>query len=57
MTREELARIAMRYDTTMAFAMCKALGIEPPKSRAKTSKPKRYKGVRQCFKQKHGVRL
>ena len=57
MTREEMARIALRYETNMARAMCKALGIEPRKSRPKTSKPKRYKGVRQCFGQRYGVRM
>lgn len=57
MTLEEMARIALRYETNMARAMCKALGIEPRKSKPNTSKPKRYKGVRKCFNQKHGVRL
>lgn len=57
MTREELARIALRYETTMALAMCKALGIEPRKSKSKTSKPKRYKGARELMRQRYGVRL
>lgn len=57
MTREEMARIALRYETDMARAMCKALGIEPRKSKPKTSKPKKYKGMRKCFNQKYGVRL
>ena len=58
MTREELARIASRYNTVMSRAMLKALGIEPKKSKHETrARVDRYKGIKKCFNQKHGVKM
>lgn len=36
MTTEQMGRIAQRYDTTLARAMCRALGIKPCKSNTHT---------------------
>lgn len=57
MTKDEIARIAIRYDTYIAYATLKALGIEPPKRKPKTAKPDRYRGARKLMNQRHGVRL
>ena len=58
MTREQMARIAMRYDTAMSRAMLRALGIESPTpTRSSTSMPNRYEGARKLMRQKHGVNL
>ena len=61
MTREELARIALRYDTSMADAMLKALGVKRPKKRGSTrdrdAKRRKYRGAKKLMKQRHGVRL
>ena len=61
MTREELARIALRYDTTMANAMLKSLGVKRPKRRGSTrdrdAKRRKYRGAKKLMKQRHGVRL
>ena len=57
MTREELARIALRYDTQLSRAMLRALGVEPrvrARGRA-TAKVDRYEGIAECFAQRVGV--
>ena len=58
MTRDELARIALRYDTTMSRAMLRALGVDVP-HRAKPGtivRVDRFDGIAECFAQKVGVR-
>ena len=61
MTRDELARIALRYDTQIADAMLKALGVVRPPRKGRTrdrhAKSRKYRGARKLMKQKHGVRL
>ena len=61
MTRDELTRIALRYDTTMADAMLKALGVSRPKGKGRTrdrdAKSRKYRGAKKLMKQRHGVRL
>ena len=61
MTRDELVKIALRYNTTMADAMLKALGVTRPPSSGRTrdrgAKSRKYRGARKLMKQKHGVRL
>ena len=58
MTRDEMARIALRYDTLMSWAMLRALGVERPMRKGRTSsKRDRYKGARKLMRQRHGVRL
>ena len=59
MTREELARIALRYDTVMSCAMLKALGIPvPPRHRPRgIVSIDRYKGWEDAMRQKRGVDL
>jgi len=57
MTRDELARIALRYDTALSRAMLRALGVEVP-HRARPGSivlADRYGGVAECFAQRHGV--
>lgn len=59
MTPDDLARIALRYETLMADAMLRALGVERPprKPRGRTSsKHDRYRGTRKAMRQRHGVR-
>ena len=57
MTREELARIASRYNTVMSRAMLRALGIEPKRQRHEIrARVNKYSGIRECFDQRHGVR-
>lgn len=59
MTREELARIALRYDTSIADAMLKACGVVRTKKRhgkTKHGNAHKYRGARKLMKQKHGVR-
>ena len=60
MTRDELARIALRYDTALSRAMLRALGVDPPARRkgggVSTRGVDRYGGVLECMAQRHGVR-
>ena len=57
MTHDELARIAQRYETSMADAMLRALGVKR-KHQAKVSKNRgRYKGAKKLMRQRYGVRL
>ena len=57
MTRDDLARIALRYDTAMSRAMLRALGIaarEPARYGVVVS-VERYDGLLECFAQRTGV--
>lgn len=58
MTRDQLARIALRYDTSMARAMLRALGVDVP-HRARPGaivRTDRYDGMLECMAQRTGVR-
>lgn len=59
MTRDELARCALRYDTAMSRAMLRALGIAVPHvPRPGTiARVDRYEGAARLMRQSHGVRL
>ena len=59
MERDELARIALRYDTAMSRAMLRALGIEVPhRVRPGTiARVDRLKDLRECFANERRVRL
>lgn len=59
MTRDELARIALRHDTLISRAMLRALGVPVPhrKPRPGTiARVDRYEGLRGCMAQTTGVR-
>lgn len=58
MTRDEMARIALRYETQIADAMLRALGVERPKRKRgrSSSKRDRHAGARKLMRQRHGVR-
>lgn len=58
MTRDQLARIALRYDTAMSRAMLRALGVDVPHcARLGTVvSVDKYDGMMECFAQRHGVR-
>lgn len=56
----EIAAMAVKHDTVMAQAFCRALGIEPPKRRRRRRphhRVDRYAGMDECRKQRYGVRL
>lgn len=60
MDRDQLARIALRYDTTMARAMLRALGVPVPHGvprRGTIARVDRYDDAVGCMAQRHGVRL
>ena len=62
MKREELAAIALRYDTVVSDAMLRALGVDRPRrkpgsTRDRSAKRRKYKGAKKLMAQKHGVRL
>ena len=62
MTRDELAAIALRYDTVVSDAMLRALGVDRPRrkpgsTRDRSAKSRRYRGAKKLMKQTHGVRL
>lgn len=62
MTREELAAIALRYETAMADAMLAALGVSRTRPAASKGAPHkrrggRFKGARELMRQRYGVRL
>jgi hypothetical protein len=59
MTRDELARIALRHDTLMSRAMLRALGVPVPEAwrTVGTVRVDRYGGIADCMAQRHGVRL
>lgn len=57
MTRDELARIALRYDTAMSRAMLRALGVPVPRTRRWASRqPGGYEEAPRLMAQTHGVR-
>lgn len=58
MSSDQLARIALRYDTAMSRAMLRALGVDVP-HRAKPGtiqRVDRYEGAAKLMRQRHGVR-
>lgn len=61
LTTEQLASIALRYDTLMAYAILKALGVHKPEGRPETrdrsARSRKYRGARKLMMQRHGVRL
>jgi hypothetical protein len=53
MSRQELARIALRYDTSMSRAMLRALGLEPSEPAPSVDaivSVDRYEGIDWCFR-------
>lgn len=59
MTRDDLARIALRYDTVMSRALLRALGVPVP-HRARSGsivRADRYAGASDLMRQTHGVNL
>lgn len=60
MTRDELARIALRYDTAVSRAMLRALGVSrtgAPSTGRTSARVDRYEGARRLMHQGYGVRL
>ena len=58
MDRDEMAAIALRYDTVMSRALLRALGIDAPKPRRSASaKVDRYACAAKLMKQRTGVRM
>ena len=59
MTRDELAAIAMRYDTLMSRAMLRALGVDAPRRKQGrvSARTDRYDGIPRLMAQRHGVRM
>lgn len=59
MDRDQLARIALRYDIAMSRAMLRALGVPVPyRARPGTvALADRYGGIAECMGQRHGVAL
>ena len=59
MSPDQLARIALRYDTAMSRAMLRALGVAVPRrTRPGTVElADRYDGLAECMGQRVGVRL
>lgn len=57
MTRDELAAIALRYDTLVSDAMLRALGVQrPPRAGKSAARVDRHRGARKLMRQRHGVR-
>jgi hypothetical protein len=59
MERDELTRIALRYDTSMSRAMLRALGVPVPHRLPREgaiARVDRFDGLAECFAQRHGVR-
>lgn len=59
MTRDQLARIALRYDTSMSRAMLRALGVPVPRREPRVGaivSADRFDGLRECMAQRTGVR-
>ena len=59
MERDELTRIALRYDTAMSRAMLRALGVGVPHRMRPGAivRVDRYAEVRECFANRRHVRL
>lgn len=59
MTRDQLAAIALRYDTAMSRAMLRALGLPVPRRESRPgtiARVDRYAGLEACMAQRTGVR-
>lgn len=59
MERDELARIALRYDTALSRAMLRALGVEVPHRPPREGvivRVDRYRGWERVMRQTVGVR-
>lgn len=59
MDRDQLVRIALRYDTAMSRAMLRALGVDVP-HRARPGaivRADRYEGIAECMGQSFGVAM
>ena len=59
MTRDELMRIALRYDTALSRAMLRALGVDVPHRAVPgtIARADRYAGAERLMRQRTGVRL
>lgn len=59
MTRDELLRIALRYDTAMSRAMLRALGMDVPHRAVPgtIARVDRYAGASKLMRQRTGVRM
>ena len=62
MTHEELATIALRYETTMSDAMLRALGVRRAgasrgRSGVRGAISQKYRGAKKLMQQKFGVKL
>lgn len=59
MERDELVRIALRYDTAMSRAMLRALGVDVPHrvTPGTIVRVDRYAEVRECFANRRRVNL
>lgn len=64
MTRDDLARIALKYDTAMSRAMLRALGVPVPERYAAGGiapagmlARDTYAGLHDCMMQRYGVVL
>ena len=59
MERDELVRIALRYDTAMSRAMLRALGVNVPHRirQGAIVRADRYAEVRECFANRRHVNL
>ena len=57
MTRDDLAAIALRYDTSMSRAMLRALGVDAPEPvrYGVVANVDRYGGIAECMGQRYGV--
>lgn len=57
LTRADLVRIAMRYDTAVSRAMLRALGVPAPEPASRTEDRQRgawrYRGMRSCMRNAH----
>lgn len=61
LSRDYLARTALRYDTSMSRAMLRALGVPVPHARApraldRTGESRKYRGARRLMAQRYGVK-
>ena len=59
MTRDELLRIALRYDTALSRAMLRALGVDVPHRAVPgtIARVDRYAGAAGLMRQRTGVRM
>lgn len=52
MDRDQMARIALRYDTVVSHAMLRALGVPIPNRKPKPAKRRKHDGARRLFRNK-----